>query len=167
MIPYQKDWPAKFSSEKELLQKLFGAAALQIEHIGSSSIPGLCSKPIVDIAIMIENHEEADAYTEPLSKVGYKFHSLSTERHFYTKGDPIEYHVSIAYANRGGFWKRQILFRDYLRTHFEARDEYAALKTDLLKKAPTGKGEYLSGKTDFVYKILTLAGWKKGQKFRD
>ncbi|MBI5913192.1 GrpB family protein [Candidatus Azambacteria bacterium] len=164
--PYQSFWVEKFEEEKIMLKEIFGDKTIAIEHIGSTSIPGLLSKPIVDIAVMIENPEDADSFTEPLVNLGYRFHSSSTERYFYTKGTPIEYHVSIAYADRGGFWPRQILFRDYLRTNPEARDEYARLKERLLQKDPTGKGEYLSGKTEFVQKILERAGWKEGQTYR-
>lgn len=113
---------------------------------------------------MIENHKNADAFTKPLAKIGYRFDSFSTERHYYVKGDPVDYHLSIAYADRGGFWSRQILFRDYLRSHTEAKDEYAKLKEDLLQKDPTGSDKYIGGKTDFVYKILGLAGWNTNQK---
>jgi GrpB-like predicted nucleotidyltransferase (UPF0157 family) len=165
IVPYQYDWPKKFQAEKERLQDIFGNKALEIEHIGSTSIEGLLSKPIIDIVVVIENHQDADTFTEPLVKIGYKFDSASTERHYYVEGDPVEYHLSIAYADRGGFWARQILFRNYLRKHNEARDKYAKLKEDLLEKDPTGNDKYIAGKTDFVYKILNLAGWKDGQKY--
>jgi GrpB-like predicted nucleotidyltransferase (UPF0157 family) len=165
ILPYQSDWQSKFQAEKERLQEIFGNKALEIEHIGSTSVEGLSSKPIIDIVVVIENYQDADVFTEPLAKIGYKFDSSSTERHYYIKGDPVEYHLSIAYANQGGFWSRQILFRDYLRSHTEARDEYAKLKENLLQKDPTGSDEYIGGKTDFVYKILGLAGWKEGQKY--
>lgn len=125
LLPYQSSWADKFQNEKSKLQNIFGEAAISIEHIGSTSIDGLSSKSIIDIAVMIENHQDADTFTKPLAQIGYKFHSLSTERHFYTKGDPIEYHLSIAYKNRGGFWNRQILFRNYLRRHHDIRDKYA------------------------------------------
>lgn len=165
VVPYQHDWPKKFQTEKEKLLSIFGNKALEIEHIGSTSIEGLLSKPIIDIVLMIENYQDADAFMESLFKIDYRFDSSSTERHYYVKGDPIEYHLSIAYANQGGFWSRQILFRDYLRTHSEARDEYAKLKENLLQKDPTGSDEYIGGKTDFVYKILALAGWNTNQKY--
>lgn len=163
---YQRNWPKKFQAEKEKLQDVFGNKALEIEHIGSTSIEDLPSKPIIDMVVMIENHQDADTYTKPLAKIGYKFDSVSTKRHYYVKGDPIEYHLSIAYADRGGFWSRQILFRDYLRNYTEARDEYAKLKESLLQKDPTGGDEYVAEKSDFVYKILCLAGWKDGQKYK-
>lgn len=165
IVPYQHDWPKKFQTEKEKLQDIFGNKSLEIEHIGSTSIEGLSSKPIVDIVVMIENYQDADIFTEPLSKIDYRFDSSSTERHYYVKGNPVEYHLSIAYANQGGFWSRQILFRDYLRSHTEARNEYAKLKEELLRRDPSGSNEYIGGKTNFVYKILDLAGWNIDQKY--
>lgn len=165
IVPYQYDWPKKFQTEKEKLLDIVGGKALEVEHIGSTSIEGLSSKPIIDIVVMIENYQDANIFTGLLSKIGYKFDSSSTERHYYIKGNPIEYHLSIAYADRGGFWARQILFRNYLRNHTEARDEYSKLKESLLQKDPTGGDEYIVGKSDFVYKILSLAGWKEGQKY--
>ena len=81
-----------------MLQKIFGNKLFAIEHVGSTAIPGLSSKDIIDIAVMIENHEDADYFTEPLKQLGYKLHSTSAERHFYTKGDPIDYYLSIAYS---------------------------------------------------------------------
>lgn len=161
IIPYQNDWQQKFEAEKKQLENLFAGKALAIDHIGSTTIPGLSSKDIIDIAVMIENHEEADYFTESLKKLGYKFHSASTERHLYTKGDPIKYHLSIAYAKQGGFWSRQIIFRDYLRNHPEVREEYQKIKIALLNDNPTGKGEYIAGKSEFVKNVLKRAGWKE------
>ncbi len=166
IVPYQHDWPKKFQTEKKKLLSIFGNKALEIEHIGSTSIEGLPAKPIIDIVVMIENHQDADAFTEPLAKIDYNFNSASTERHYYTKGNPDECHLSIAYADRGGFWSRQISFRDYLRNHPESRDQYAKLKENLLQKDLTGGDEYIVGKTDFVYRILCLAGWNIDQKYK-
>jgi GrpB-like predicted nucleotidyltransferase (UPF0157 family) len=156
LIPYQPSWKDKFEVEKIKIKDIFGDKAIAVEHIGSTSIPGLSAKPIIDIAVMIENHKEADVFTGLLDKINYRFDSFSTERHFYTKGDPIEYHLSIAYKDKGGFWERQILFRDYLRNHSDLRGEYQKLKEDLLKNDPTGKDMYISGKTEFIKKILDL-----------
>lgn len=167
LFPYTPEWKSRFEIEKELLKHMFGDAALEIEHIGSTSIEGLPSKPIVDMVVMIDDHADADRFTDPLSKMGYAFHSKSTERHFYQKRGPVAYNLSNAYADRGGFLPRQILFRDYLRSHPEARDEYAELKKNLIAKYPAGIGEYSEGKTGFVQKILAVAGWKEGQTYRD
>ncbi len=160
---YQPSWKDKFEAEKSKLQKIFGDKAIAIEHIGSTSIEGLASKPIIDIAIMIENHKDADTFIKPLEEFGYSYDKLNSsgERHLFRKGNPTEFHLSIAYADKGGFWDRQILFRDYLRKHSDFRDEYQKLKEKLLQDDPTGKNSYLSGKSDFVNKVLTLARTEK------
>jgi len=159
LLPYQPAWAKKFDQEKNKLLELFGAKALIVEHIGSTSIPGLSSKPIVDIAVLIEKGEEGDEFIESLKELGYRYDepSSSGERHFFRKGDPTEFHLSIAYKDRGGFWDRQTLFRDYLRKHDDLRDEYAWLKAALLERDPTGKDSYIAGKSDFVNKVLDLA----------
>lgn len=166
LVPYQDSWERKFDQEKEMLLEAFGDKAIAIEHIGSTSIPGLSSKPIIDIAVLIEKAEEGGEFVELLKELGY-WHdepSSSGERYFFRKGDPTEFHLSIAYKDKGGFWDRQILFRDYLRANAEARDEYAKLKKELLGKEQTGAGEYIKGKTEFVQKILKLARFKEGKR---
>lgn len=164
ILSSQSSWNKKFQIEKEKLRDVFGIAAIGIEHIGSSSVDGLPSKPIIDIAILIEKRDDADKFVDAVERLGY-WHdkpNSSGERHFFRKGKPTEFHLSIAYADRGNFWERQILFRDYIKSHIEARDEYAQLKTKLLKKYPTGSDGYISGKSKFIQRILDLA--KKEEK---
>lgn len=167
IIPYQESWIKDYEKEKGTLLGFFGTKILNIEHIGSTSINELQSKPIIDIAIIIKDFEPADNFNEVLKGIGYTFNSSSTERHFYTKGNPIKYHLSIGFADRGGFWVRQILFRDYLRNHDNERKEYGNLKKSLLKDDPSGLNSYISGKSDFIGKILKLANWKENQTYSD
>jgi GrpB-like predicted nucleotidyltransferase (UPF0157 family) len=156
---YQLSWKDKFEAEKIKLKEIFGNKAIAIEHIGSTSIPGLSAKPIIDIAVLIEKRDGGDNFIEPVSRLGYQYDKLNSsgERHLFRKGNPTEFHLSIAYKDKGSFWERQILFRDYLRSHPDSRDEYQNLKENLLKNDPTGKESYLSGKSEFVGKILILA----------
>lgn len=166
--PYQPRWRELFRAEEEPLRSVFGPAALEIEHIGSTSIPGTPARPVVDMAVMIAHYGDALNFAEALQGLGWvpdpSIFTEAGERHFYTRGDPRQYHLSIAYADRGGFWPRQILFRDYLRAHPNVRDEYAALKARLLREDPSG-ATYVKGKTDFVYEVLLRAGWRYGQLY--
>lgn len=152
-------WKEKFLTESETLRNIFGSEAMEIEHIGSTAIEGLSGKPIVDMAVLIKSYQDADKFIEPLESLGYRYdkEKSSGERHLFRKGNPTEFHLSIAYSDKGGFWERQILFRDYLRTHPEFREEYEKLKEDLLKKDSVDSETYTSGKTEFVQKILYLA----------
>lgn len=154
LTSYDPNWPKLYQAEAQILKEILGDEITDIEHIGSTSIPGLLGKPIIDIEVMIPSYREHTEFTHHLAKLGYRYDSSSTERHFYRKGFPSTHHLSIAFADRGGFWSRQILFRDYLRNHPEARDEYAKLKLSNVKKDPSGKGSYISNKTEFVENIL-------------
>jgi GrpB-like predicted nucleotidyltransferase (UPF0157 family) len=163
---YDPQWPELYKKEAEDIKNLLGDKITRIEHIGSTSIPGLASKPIIDIAIEVPTSEDAEAIIESLQTLGYpdaqEGHNkdVSTERHLLRKGTPTQFHLSICYKDKGSFLERQILFRDYLREHDEDRDAYTALKRDLIQKDPTGKGEYIENKTDFVMRILKKAGFQ-------
>lgn len=155
--PYDPNWPKQYQNESQILKDLLQDEIIDIQHIGSTSIPGLLGKLIIDIGVLIPSYREHTEFTHHLAKLGYRYDSSSTERHFYRKGFPSTHHLSIAFADRGGFWDRQILFRDYLRSHPEARDEYAKLKLVNVKKDPSGRGSYISDKTEFVENILRQA----------
>ncbi len=159
LLPHQSSWKGKFQLEKNKIQKVFGDEVISIEHIGSTSINELLSKPIIDIAVLIEKREDADKFVDPLKRLGYWYdkENSSSERYFFRKGRPTELHLSIAYTDKGNFWERQILFRNYLRNHSDARDEYAILKKKLLKNDSTGNDNYIGGKSEFIQKILFLA----------
>ncbi|HPW39680.1 MAG TPA: GrpB family protein [bacterium] len=172
ILPYNPEWVRLYEAEAEKLREVFGAELLGLEHIGSSSVPGLSAKPIIDIMALIDSHENAEKFIPKLQELGYSFDftaetDKSTERHLFRKGKPTQYHLSIAYADRGSFWKRQLAFRDYLREHPEERDRYAKLKQRLIKEDPTGKDLYIKGKTDLVNEILDKSGfvrWKPPTK---
>jgi len=163
---YNSEWKEKFEEEADKIKNLLGEKITSIEHIGSTSIPGTISKPIIDMAITISTYKNADGVAESLSELGYPFdkenhdEANSTERHLLRKGNPVEYHLSIAYKDRGCFLERQILFRDYLREHGDAVEEYNKLKRQLIKEDPTGKNGYIESKTDFVMGILKKAGFE-------
>lgn len=165
IVPYNPTWIELYKKEAEKIKEVFGDKVLGIEHIGSTSVLGLPSKPIIDIVVLVSNHKDAEEFIPQLKEIGYSFDTtshtdMSTERHLLRKGDPTQFHLSIAYTDRGGFWKRQLAFRDYLREHPKERDTYAELKRKLIKEDPTGKNKYISGKTDFVNQILDKAGYK-------
>ncbi len=157
--PPSSQWTIKFINECETIRKTLGDAALDIQHIGSTAIPGIAAKPIIDIAVAIPSIEHASVLIEPLEKIGYTYfpESSSQERLFFRKGEPVEFHLSLAQKDRFGYWKRQILFRDYLCKHPDAAREYESLKLKLVAEDPTGGNKYLSGKSEFVEKILIAA----------
>lgn len=144
---HSSEWRSKFEIESQLIRGVFGTSLLDIQHIGSTAIADLLAKPIVDIAVQIASHQQADLFIHPLSLEGYHYKPelSSGERHFFQKGDPVAVHLSVAYLDRGGYWQRQILFRDYLSAHPEARREYENVKRSGVPK------------DEFVQRILALA----------
>jgi len=159
VAPYDEQWPKIFQAEKELISSKFGDDILDVQHIGSTAIPKMSAKPIIDIAVLIPSLDDAEKFINPLSEIGYQFFKdrSSVERLFFVKEEPPKYHLSLTRPEKFSYWKRQILFRDYLIQHNDQALEYEALKKHLIEKFPNARQEYCDGKNEFVQKILILA----------
>lgn len=147
LVPHSGEWGSLYEKESGLIKEIFGSSIIDIQHIGSTSVPDLISKPIIDIAVQIATRTDAEKFIKPLEEIGYiyKPDQSSSERHFFQKGDPTQFHLSISYLDQGGYWGRQILFRNYLISHSEARRQYEQIKLTS------------TDKTEFVQKVLALA----------
>ena len=158
LVAYDPRWPDAFEREAALLRPVFGEALLAIQHIGSTAVPGLAAKPILDLAALVREKRLAGSFIAPLIELGYSDHTAgSTERRFLIKDGPPRVHLSIAYADFSRFFERQLLFRDYLRQNAGARRGYERLKTELMREHP---GEDVSaGKTEFIVETLKAAGF--------
>ena len=169
VVEHSKEWAEKYSKEAEIIKKVLNSEITDIQHIGSTAISGLSAKPIIDIAVLVKSIENISHFTELLEKIGYNYKPdmSSVERIFLRKGDPAEYHLSIA-CSIHTFWERQIFFRDYLKSHPEYIKEYENLKKETIKELPEGdfkdlsrsKG-YSAKKSPFIEKILKLAQEEK------
>lgn len=166
---YSEKWVEKYNKEAEIIKNALPAEILDIQHIGSTSIPGLSSKPIIDIAILVLSIENISYFADLLEKIGYKYKPelSSVERIFLRKGDPVEYHLSVSCIPHT-YWERQILFRDYLKAHKEFIKEYEDLKKEAIKEVSADDLKdlslsriYSAKKTPFIEKILKLAREKK------
>jgi len=153
--PYNPEWKELFEKEKGLLKNIIGDEALDIQHIGSTAVSGIQSKPIIDIAVLLRSFPTAESFFDQLESLGYEYSKerSSSERYFFTKGDPVEYHLSLVNPETS-LLQRQVEFRDYLIKHLETAKEYEDLKKDLINKYPSGKDEYSYGKSEFISKVL-------------
>src|ERR1035437_2598503 len=126
---YNPLWISKFKTEDQKIKEVLGDNILDIQHIGSTSIPNLSAKPIIDIGVLVNSIDDVQGFVSKLSTIGYDYKSdmSSVERIFLRKGNPFEYHLSIA-CPKHTFWNRNITFRDYLRKHPEFVKEYEELK---------------------------------------
>ena len=154
---YDPRWPTMFESERTLLTQAIGDTALDIQHIGSTSVPGLAAKPIIDIVIVVANLDEArERCVEPLSDLAYRYvpeyEVVMPERLYFDRGEPSSHHIHMVEPG-SDFWKRHLLFRDYLREHPEVARDYAILKRRLAREHGTDVDGYTEAKSEFIRSI--------------
>ena len=164
LAPYTTDWQRLFEQEKARIQTAIGHWTLDIQHVGSTSIPGIVAKPILDIGVAVEDFEEANVCIEPLEQLGYEYHGENgiPRRHFFVMGDPRTHHLHVNEIHSRD-WENQVFFRDYLILHSESAEEYTALKLSLAERFPTDRDAYLEGKASFIERVLRLARSERAQ----
>ena len=157
LMPYDPEWPVLFAAEAERLQKFFAAAGfvVTLEHMGSTAIPGLASKPIIDILGGYAEGTPVTDYIDVLTTAGYAHRGEQgiPGREFFRRGNPRSYHLHLSVID-SQFWRDHLAFRNRLRTNRELRDAYAALKVDLAARFPRDREAYIEAKGPFVKDIL-------------
>ncbi|MFD5854348.1 GrpB family protein [Cytobacillus pseudoceanisediminis] len=157
---YTSDWVKQFQEEREILKEIIGEKVIAIEHIGSTSVEGLGAKPILDIAIGVNDLEVVSEFIEPLKQIGYEFvyHKEFPERRFFRKGQwrAGTHHLHF-YKFQGEHWNNQILFRNYLRNNPGVSKEYHQLKVDLAEKFQFDRVSYTENKAPFIQNVLQEA----------
>jgi GrpB-like predicted nucleotidyltransferase (UPF0157 family) len=153
LVEWSPEWSRLFEAERTRIAEALGTMILDIQHIGSTSIEGLCAKPVLDIMVGVANYEKAVETIEPLTKIGYLFrgdHGLE-RRHYFIKGEPRTHQLHM-WELANDEWNRHIAFRDYLRSNSEARDRYAAMKREMSRKART-RAEYQNSKDTLIQEL--------------
>ena len=161
--PYDPEWNEEFEQEKEKLKNAFRNLALDIQHVGSTAIPGVSAKPIIDIGVLVNSFQDVETKIIDLEGLGYiQKKENRPERMFFTKGSDEKRTHYLHIGEKGsGYVEDMILFRDYLMAHPEARDSYSVLKRGLEQKFFDQRDNYTSKKADFVEQILAKAkSWK-------
>lgn len=155
---YNDEWPRLFQREKKRLQNLLGKEAVQIEHIGSTSVPGLCAKPIIDILLVVEDTEKEDCYVPALLGAGYvlKIYEPEFEHHHMFKGPDTDINLHVYPVGSQEIIK-YIRFRDYMRRNKDAMKLYADTKRELAKRKWKYVQNYADAKSEVVTKIINDA----------
>jgi GrpB-like predicted nucleotidyltransferase (UPF0157 family) len=160
IVDYDAQWPLLFEEERARLAPTLATFALTIAHIGSTAVPGLCAKPIIDLLVTVERLDPADRYSAALTALGYVLRAdpANTERHAYGKRDARGRRTipgyNLHFVQHGGIeHQRHIAFRDYLRTHPDAARDYCALKRRLAVAYGADRDGYTHAKTAFVRAI--------------
>lgn len=152
---HDEGWAAGFDAEAHALRAALGDLVLRIEHIGSTAVPGLEAKPITDIAIMTDSFAALPRIAAAMASAGYlhKGEYGLPGRHFFTKGDPVRFHVHVV-EKGSDHWPRWIRFRDALRNDAGLRRDYLALKRELAQKFAHDRPGYTQAKSAFIAHFL-------------
>jgi len=159
VVDYDPQWPILFEQEKERIISALGNYLLMTEHIGSTAVPGLAAKPVIDIGVGIRSIAAAPLLISCIEKLAYVYEptleQLLPEQRFFWKGTPTvhTYHLHLAEVENPVL-VRPLQFRDYLRKHPDAALKYAALKKELAKSCGQDMEAYVAGKTRFVENIM-------------
>ena len=155
-------WPQLFISERQRILDRCGALGLRLEHIGGTSIPGMCAKPVVDIAAGRRHDTSTEDCVAALNQVGYEHRGERgvPGREFFLRGHPRKYHLHLV-EEAGPLWRDYLAFRDYLRAHAETARYLADLKRVLAARFPHDREAYLNAKSPHVQDILALARAKR------
>ncbi len=172
VVPYDPRWPERFRALGTALRGALGEIALRIDHIGSTAVPGLAAKPIIDVQISVTTLESLHRYRVPLEKAGFVFRAANpdlSKRYFREMPGDRRTHIHV---RRGGSWSEQgaLLFRDYLRAHEDDARAYGAVKYRLAEEYRDDRGSYAEGKASFIWEIMVQAhtwqqqvGWQPGR----
>lgn len=157
IVPYQPDWPEAFSAEQQVLLARLGKLVIELHHIGSTAVPGLAAKPIVDLLLVVTDLSELDTHTAILAALGYvaKGENGITGRRYFCKGSPQRSHHLHAYMVGAEQIRQHLAFRDYLCAHPEKALAYAELKRNLAGQFPQDPARYQAGKDMFIQQLLT------------
>lgn len=179
LAAYTSTWATDFETEKGRLDKALAGRDAQVEHIGSTSVPGLDAKPILDLLIGLPSEQDLDSAAFALFGLGYHYiryyERFMPERRYLIRVEapadadlpvivdsevnkidqmayPHTHHLHIV-SRDSEFWTRHLLFRNWLRTHDDDRDAYAALKHQLATQDWESGNHYAAAKTDFIRSI--------------
>jgi GrpB-like predicted nucleotidyltransferase (UPF0157 family) len=158
VVDYDPAWPGRFRREEAKIRAALGEAALSVEHIGSTSVPGLAAKPIVDILLVVEDSGEEASYLPALEKAGYVLRVREPDFHehrmFRTPEKDVHLHV---YSAGSPEIERYLLLRDRLRENGEERELYVGTKRELARRDWPSMQHYAEAKTEVIEGIIARA----------
>jgi GrpB-like predicted nucleotidyltransferase (UPF0157 family) len=171
IVAYDRAWPQWFAELGRELRGGLGGTALRIDHIGSTSVPALAAKPIIDIQVSVAALEPLEAFRQPLERLGYVYRADNPERTKRYFREPPGRRRTHVHVRRAGSFSEQwaLLFRDYLRAHREVAAEYEAVKRRLAIRFREDRHGYTNAKVPFLWEIIRRAdewaqakGWLPG-----
>lgn len=167
LYPHETAWEAEAEQTIIMLQKLLGDDAKEIQHVGSTAVPAICAKPIIDIALAADSFDDVMKHLPKLQAAGFYYraqNNISGQKlfacgSFYDGTGDLQTHFIHVVLTDSEQWRDYILFRDYLNQHADTAKAYESLKLSLAEAAPmdAGREQYLQGKKDFIAAVLRKA----------
>ncbi|USK64533.1 GrpB family protein [Peribacillus frigoritolerans] len=155
VVPYKKEWSKLFHEEFQKLEDIFGPEMMNVYHIGSTAIPAIHAKPVIDILAVVKDVECVADFNKEMEEMGYDFkgeNGIAGRRFFRKGGDERTHHIHM-FQNGHEEIARHLAFRDYLRAHPDEAQEYSRLKQRLAAEFPDDIKGYVNGKNDFIKKV--------------
>jgi GrpB-like predicted nucleotidyltransferase (UPF0157 family) len=158
LVEYTPEWPARFEAEAARIRHAVGSQVLQVEHIGSTSVPGLIAKPVIDILLVVSDSSAESTYVPALESIGYALRVREPEWHEHRmlKGPNKDVNLHV-YTVGSEEIERYLLLRDRLRSNDADRELYAQVKRDLAGKEWKHIQNYADAKTEVIEAIVTRA----------
>ena len=163
VVDYNANWLNLYEQEKKQILLALGDTMTDIQHIGSTSVPGLAAKPVIDMILGLKQIPPLPKQVSNLEAIGYSYHGELgiPGRHYFRKGMPRTHQIHAVLIN-SEFWERHILFRDFLRKHPKAAQRYATLKRKLAQEFECDREVYTNSKTPLIEQLLVEAkSWQQ------
>ncbi|WP_187977753.1 GrpB family protein [Mycetocola sp. JXN-3] len=161
VVPYDETWPTRFESLSERILAALGPVALSVQHIGSTSVPGLAAKPLIDVLLTVTDVETEDAYVPAMEAAGFVLRVREDHhRMFRTPKKDVHIHV---YQPEHSQVSDYIALRNHLRANADDRDLYARTKRALAEQTWSDMNDYADAKTDVIAEILGRARGRQAE----
>lgn len=163
VVDYDVNWSIQYEQEKIQILDALGNTVADIQHIGSTSVPGLAAKPVIDILLGLKQVPPSKAQISGLENLGYLYCGELgiPERHYFRRGMPRTHQIHSVQLD-SEFWKIHILFRDFLRAHPDAAQQYEALKRKLAVEFRYNRDRYTDSKAPLIEQLLVQArAWQQ------
>jgi GrpB-like predicted nucleotidyltransferase (UPF0157 family) len=153
---YDPHWPQLFETLRSRIEAVIQGMAAAIEHVGSTAVPGLAAKPIIDLDVLLISATDLPLVIAKLASVGYEHRGdlgVAGREAFRTPPNDLPHHLYVCPSSSPEY-RRHVSFRDYLRTHSADANSYASLKRELVRKFGDDRQAYTQAKSRFVAEIL-------------
>lgn len=165
VVPYKVEWVMMFEEESRKIKEVLGEEVVDVYHIGSTSIPNIHAKPVIDLMVEVVSIDKIDEYNHGMEQLGYEAYGENgiPKRRFFSKGGNNRTHHVHIFEKGNPEMARHIAFRDYMIAHPEEAQIYSQLKQSLAKQYPYSIEQYIEGKDSYIKSIDEKAALKGKQ----